>query len=108
MCILCVKQRAAQGNTSRITSIPSKRMGRPLTLGDLDTKVQQYVRALRQAGTTVGSAVIIAGAKGVVMSVDRTLLAENGGHIQLTKTWAQSLMIRMGLVKRKASTKNLR
>ena len=39
------------------------------------------------------------------MSVDRTLLAENGGHIQLTKTWAQSLMIRMGLVKRKASTK---
>ena len=48
---------------------------------------------------------ITGGAKGVVMSVDRTMLAENGGHIQLTKTWAQSLMIRIKLVKRKASTK---
>lgn len=33
------------------------------------------------------------------------MLVENGGHIQLTKSWAQSLMHRMGLVKRKASTK---
>lgn len=48
---------------------------------------------------------IIAGAKSVVMSVDCTLLAEDGEYTQLTKTWAQSLMIRMGLVKRKASSK---
>ena len=99
-----VKQRAAQGDNLCVTSIPSKGMGRPLTLGDLDAKVQQYIRALRKAGTPVGTAVVIAGAKGVVMSVDSNLLAENGGHIQLTKTWAQSMMHRMGLVKRKAST----
>ena len=100
-----VKQRAAQGDSSSAISIPSKRMGRPLTLGDLDPKVQQYIRALRQAGAPVGTTVIIAAAKGIVMSVDQTMLVENGGHIQMTKTWAQSLMHRMELVKRKASTK---
>ena len=51
---------------------------------------------------------ITAAAKGIVMSVDHTLLVENGGHIQLMNTWEQSLMVRMGLVKRKASTKKSR
>ena len=59
----------------------SKRMGRPLTLGHLETEVQQYVQALYQAGTPVGSAEITDRTKGIVMSVDHTLLAENGGHI---------------------------
>ena len=99
-----VKQRVAQGDSSPIGSIPSKKRGRPLTLGDLDPQVQQYVRALREAGAPVGTSVIIAAAKGIIMSVDQTMLVENGGHIPLTKTWAQSLMHRMGLVKRKAST----
>ena len=80
-------------------------MGRPLTLGDLDSKIQQYIRALHQAGAQVGTSVIIAAAKGIIMSVDRTMPVENGGHTQLTKTWAQSLMHCMGLVKRKASIK---
>ena len=52
-------------------------MGRPLTLGDLDSKVQQYIRALRQAGAPVGTSVIIAAAKGIIMSVDRTMQVEN-------------------------------
>lgn len=96
-----VKQRAVQGDSSPGTS---KRMGSPLNLGDLDTKVQQYVCALRQADTPVGSEVVIAAAKGF-FSVDGTLLADNGVHIKLMKTWVQSLMRPMGLVKRKTSTK---
>ena len=100
-----MKQRTSQGDSSPVVSLPSKRMGRPLTLGALDPKVQRYMRALRQAGAPVGTSVIIAAAKGIVLSVDRTMRVENGGHIRLTKTWAQSLMHRMGLVKRKASTK---
>ena len=85
-----VKQRVAQGDSSPVCSIPSKRRGRPL--GNLDPQVQQYVRALCEAGAPVGTSVIIAAAKGIVMSVDRTMLVENGGHIPLTKTWAQSLI----------------
>ena len=95
-----VKRRAAQGDSSPVSSIPSKKMGRPLTLGNIDPQVQQYIRALRQAEAPVGTSVIIAAAKGIVMSIDQTLLVENGGHIQLTKTWAQSLMHRMGLAEK--------
>ena len=68
-------------------------------------QVQSYVRALQTTGAPIGSAVVLAAAKGIVMSHDHTLLVENGGHIALTKSWSHSLMLRMGLVKRKASTK---
>lgn len=88
-----------------VTAIPSKKRGRPLTLGELDKDVQCYVRALQATGAPIGSAIIIAAAKGIVMSNDHTQLAENGGHIVLSKSWSHSLMIRMGLVKRKATTK---
>ncbi len=36
---------------------------------------------------------------------DRCLLASNGGHIILTKSWAKHVLGRMGFVKRRASTK---
>lgn len=72
----------------------------------LDSRVQNYVKALRNAGTPIGSSVVIAAAEGLVRATDRTLLVEHGGHIALTKTWALSLLGRMGYVKRKATTKS--
>ena len=53
-------------------------------LGDLDNEVQQYVRALRMAGTPFGSAVIIAAARGIVMAKNPAFLLENGGHVVLS------------------------
>ena len=44
-------------------------------------------------------------AEGIILSVDANMLACNGGHILITKTWAKSLLQRMGFVKRKATTK---
>jgi len=52
----------------------------------------------------VNSAIVRAAAKGIVLSHDRSLLFENGGHIELTKSWAKSLLIRMNMVKRKGTT----
>jgi hypothetical protein len=49
----------------------------------------------------VNSAIVRAAAKGIVLSHDRSLLFENGGHIELTKSWARSLLKRMNMVKRK-------
>ena len=40
----------------------------------------KYIRALQATGTPIGSAIIIAAAKGIVMSNDHTQLAENCGH----------------------------
>ena len=51
----------------------------------------------------MNSRIIISAAKGFLIAEDRTLLAENGGPITLTKAWAVSLMKRMGLVKRKGT-----
>ena len=53
----------------------------------------------------INTAIVIACAVGIVISKDSNLLAQNGGHISLSKDWAKGLMKRMGLVKRRASTK---
>ena len=61
--------------------------------------------ATREAGGVVNSEVAIAAAIGIVRKKDSNLLAQNGGHIILTRDWACSLLGRMGFVKRKANTK---
>ena len=87
-----------------VKSIASRKRGRPLTLGDVDTKVLAYIKALRLAGTPVNVNIVLAAAEGVVTAVDRTLLKKNGGTIELKRPWAQSLMRRMKFVKRRGST----
>ena len=54
-----------------ITSIPSKKRGRPLNLpGELHSEVQQYIRALRDARTPVSLPLVAAAAKGIVCARD--------------------------------------
>lgn len=50
----------------------------------------------------------MAAAKGIVKSKDANLLINNSGcgGIEITKWWARSLLNRMGMVKRKACSKN--
>ena len=75
-----------------------------MVLRELDSKVQEYIRGLRSAGTPVNTAIVMASAKGLILASNRSLLVEYGGHVCLTTAWAKSLMKRMGLVYRKAST----
>ena len=83
--------------------LPMVKTGCPLLLGnELDKEVVQAYLDLRKVGGHVNSAVAIAAGLGIVHSKDSRLLAENGGGIVLSKGWAQSLMSRMGFVKRKA------
>ena len=53
----------------------------------------------------VNSAIIVAGAEGIIKSYDSNLLKENGGHIACSKSWAKSFLGCLGYVKRRASTK---
>ena len=71
------------GSEEEITQL-AKRRGRPLTLGNLDEKVQQYIKAFRKAGTPVNARVVLAATEGIVKATDHTLLFENGGHIKLS------------------------
>ena len=93
------------GSEEDITQLAKKRRGRPLALGNLDDKVQPYIRAHRKAGTPVNATVVIAAAEGIVTATDHTLLFENGGHVKLPLNWAYLLLKRKGYVKRKATTK---
>ena len=97
---------AKRNDTNEITALVQRKRGRPLCLGvNSDSEVQQYVLALRQAGTPVTGHLVLAAAEGIITAKDRSLLAENGGHITLTRGWAASILKRMGFVKRKATTK---
>lgn len=102
-----MKKRKMENKPVNVTELPEKRRGRPLLLGEeLDRQVQAYVTALRKNGAVVNTAIVMACAEGIVRSKNSNLLCSNGGHISLTKDWAKSLLHRMGLVKRRASTKS--
>ena len=76
-------------------------------LGDRsDEMVKRYVANTRKVGGSIGTDTVRAGARGILMSLDRTLLAEFGGHVTQTKAWAVSLLQRMGYTIRKATTKS--
>ena len=48
---------------------------------------------------------VMATAKGVVISHDANLLTENGGYIDITIDWAKRILQRMNTVKRRGTTK---
>ena len=101
-----IARKRKTGDETTVTELVNKKRGRPVLLGcDLDRQVRAYLLVLRDNGCVINTAILIACAEGVVKSFDSNLLDCNGGHIRLTKSWAQSLMSRMGFVKRRASTK---
>ena len=57
--------------------------GQPKKLGDLDQKVQAYIRKLRAAGTPVNRSIVIAADRGIVMHHSPSLLPEHGGNLEL-------------------------
>ena len=102
-----VQKRAPGTELEEVKSLPGHKRGRNVMLGEeLDGKIQSYVKALRTAGTPTGSSVVMAAAEGLVKAYDRTILVEYGGQVAITKSWAMSLLGRMGYVKRKATTKS--
>jgi len=54
-------------------------------------EVQKYIRALRAADTPI-SVPLIAAARCIIEAKNRTMLVENGGSINLTRSWGNSLM----------------
>ena len=85
-----------------LESLPPKKRGRSLLLSDnLDTQVQTYIRASRAQGCVVSS-LVIAGAMGIIKKTNPALL-ENNAEL-LSKSWAKSILFRMGYVKHRGTT----
>ena len=100
------RKRELEEEDDDVIELPEKKRGRRVLLGErLDEFVRRYVLQLRERGGAVNTMVVMAGAKGIVETLDRTRLVENGGDIDLTVTWAKSLLKRMNFTKRRATTK---
>ena len=54
-------------------------------------QVRAYLKALRANVAVVNTAIAIGCAEGIIRNKDSNLLAANGGHIALTKSWAKHL-----------------
>ena len=65
--------------------------------------VQEYIEATRAAGGVVNTAIVMAAAVRIMSSCDVTKLSSHGRYVNITKTWAKSLLKQMGYVIRKCS-----
>ena len=84
-----------------VTSLPKGKPGRHLILWeDMDCEVQDFIRARRSNGAVLTRLTVIGIGKGVVMRHNKFYLKEFGGHTNLTKNWAESILHRMKFVKR--------
>ena len=85
---------------SEIKEMPTKVRGRPFMLGEnLDDKVKMFVKNLCASEGVVNTTIVFAAARGIVEAENRALLVENGGHLDISRDYAISLMRRMNLVK---------
>ena len=105
-CVLKVKWNtvSTDKDVKFAVTLPKENRGRPLLLGDMDKSIQNYLKAIREAGGVINTSIAIAGSKGIIESSNPGLLIENGGSVSLTKSWAGSLLNRMGYARRKATT----
>ncbi|MCH9717517.1 MAG: hypothetical protein K0U52_10595, partial [Gammaproteobacteria bacterium] len=99
------RSRADSNDATGISTLPTKKRGRPFLVGDLiDNQVQSYLKKIREHGGIVTASVAVAAARGIIMATDSTLLLDFGGHIQLNRHWAYNLLDRMKFTRRKATT----
>ena len=99
------RQKAGEMADIRVQSLPITKRGRLLLLGEkLDSEVKSYIRAVREGGGVVTTAIMVAAATAIVRKIDRNLLAEHRGPITITKDWAKSLLFRINFVKRRGSS----
>ena len=60
------------------STLPKENRGPPLLLGDMDKSIQNYLKAIREAGGFINTSIAIAGSKGIIESSNPGLLIENG------------------------------
>ena len=98
---------AIPGQVMVVNALPAKTRGRPPLLGNkLDKHLQELIISMRSRGTPIGSSVVIAIGRGILLKHDKRSLEEFGGHIKLGKEWAKSVLRRMGYTKRRANSKS--
>lgn len=90
---------ATEEECSAAKALPTKKRGRPALLGDVDVKVRTYLKDLQKSGGIINRNIVIAVGTAFMKRYKPGLV----GEIELGRKWAESLMARMNLVKRKGT-----
>ena len=100
--IKSMKEHEAVHTNVTIESVPHKKRGRYTLLpSEIDAKVIDMVKKMRESGLVVNYNILIAVAVAIITANDRTLLKENGGTIELGRKWCESIFKRLNFVRRK-------
>ena len=100
-----VEVKRKRQKNEEVRELPESKRGRKLLIGEsLDRKLQLYIEKTREGGGAVTTRIVMAAARGLIMATNRNMLMEYGGHVRINRSWAQSVLERMGYVKRKATT----
>jgi hypothetical protein len=93
------------GNVNvQCASLPKSPRGKPLLLGEkLDEEVQNWIRKVRLNGEVVNARIVMAGAEAIVQKHARHKLSKYGGHIDIKKCFAVSILRHLGFDKRKGT-----
>ena len=79
-------ERKRRHGEDEIELLQIKKRGRSLLLGqDIDKRVQDYLKKVREGGGVVSARIVIAAARGLLLHSDRTKLVEFGGHVELNR-----------------------
>ena len=71
------RKRIAEEDDLTVTSLLAKKRGHALLLGEkLDRKTQLYLRAFRESGGAINTAIVLGAARGIILKLNRTLLVE--------------------------------
>ena len=93
------------GEAVVVTTLPTKRHGRPPLLGEmLDKYLQETILSMHGCGTPIGTSIIMGIGRGIMLKHNRTGLKEFGGLVNLNKEWAKSVLRRMGFSKRRVNS----
>ena len=102
----CADLKKKKGVDKPVNELPEKQTGRPLLLGqDVEESAKKIIRCIREAGGIINNSIVIGILTGILRETDSNLLAENGGPIQIDRSVARRLLMRMQYVKRKGTTK---
>ena len=72
----------------------------------MDYHLQKIITAMRSRGTLIGTNMVCAVAKGILLKHGKPCVDVNDGKEFLNKEWARSVLHRMGFTKRRASSKS--
>ena len=87
-----------------ICLLPPKQRGQHVLGQKYDEMVKMYLRNVRESGGVVLACITIAAARRILLSHDKSALAEFGGNMKFSREWAYSLLRIMHFAKCKVTT----